>query len=345
MADSLNSPNISDLSEEQIIALFADSLSSADGIGIGDDSSVTEGPSGLKQFLSTDLIVEHVHFRRQDISAHFLGHKALAVNLSDIAAMGGRPNGFYLSLALPKELSVSWLRQFRDGLLALAKKHNILLLGGDTTRSQNDIIVNITITGVGKPRQVKLRSEAKVGDVLCVTGTLGDSAAGLKILSNPDQYAHLTKSERQQLLESHQQPKPEVEKGQWLSQEKAVHAMIDVSDGLLRDAHHIAQQSQCRLNIELEQLPLSQAFKSFYEKNGINKQAQEFAVAGGEDYRLLLAVAEDAVKDLQKRYKQKFSTILHQIGSVSKGDSEVEILRDGSPVEVKEQEFKHFKES
>ncbi|WP_138432053.1 thiamine-phosphate kinase [Fodinibius saliphilus] len=345
MADSLTSPNIGDLSEEQIIALFANSSSSPNEIGIGDDSSVTEGPRGLKQLISTDLIVEHVHFRRQEISPRFLGYKALAINLSDIAAMGGRPTGFYVSLALPKELSVNWLRQFRNGLVALAQEYDISLLGGDTTRSQNDIIINITIIGVGKPQQVKLRSDAEVGDILCVTGTVGDSAAGFEILSHPDQYTHLAKSVRQQLLGRHQEPEPEVEKGQWLAQEKTVHAMIDLSDGLLRDAYHIAHQSHCRIKIALEQLPLSRAFRSFYEKDGTHEQAQEFAVVGGEDYKLLLTVAKDGVKDLQKRYKQNFGTILHQIGSVSEGDSEVGMLRSGASVEIKEQEFKHFKGS
>ncbi|NGP88600.1 thiamine-phosphate kinase [Fodinibius halophilus] len=343
MADSLNPKNINELSEEQIINLFAESRHRDHGIGIGDDCSVTDGPNGVKQLVSTDLVIEQVHFRREDISPRALGSKALAVNLSDIAAMGGIPKGFYLSLALPKDLSAHWLTRFRDGLLVLAQRHNISLLGGDTTRSQNDIVISITITGTVKPKHLKLRSMAEPGDVLCVTGSLGDSAAGFKVLSHPDRYSYLSDANRKQLVEHHQEPKPEVAKGKWLAQMEAVHAMIDLSDGLIRDSRHIASQSRCGVDITLDRLPLSAPFKAFHRAQ--IEQAQDFAAAGGEDYKLLLAIAADDLEEIQKKFKQKFNTPLHQIGTMKKGEPQLRTLRDGAPIKLEEQQFKHFKGS
>lgn len=340
MADSSSQPSqtVADLGEERIIRRFTGSGTT----GIGDDCAVTEGPDGQKQLISTDLLIEDVHFRLEDIKPKDLGHKALAVNLSDIAAMGGTPDGFFLSLALPETLSVSWLDNFREGLMELAQKYEFPLLGGDTTRSLDDLMISVTITGRVNPQHLKLRSGAQPGDRLCVTGPLGDSAAGLSVLMSPQKYDSLSDQHREDLIRWHCRPEPAIRMGRWLGQQSAVHAMIDLSDGLLQDARRLAEQSNCGINIALDQLPLSPAFEAFCRIDQTPEQAQELAAAGGEDYRLLLAVGGEHLSAIARRFEQQFGGALYAVGTVESGSPEIRTLRNGSPVEIQQQEFKHF---
>lgn len=345
MTASLSSQHISDLSEQQVIGLFSHSPISDEGIGIGDDCAVIEGPDRRKRLISTDQLAENVHFRLDTIDAEDLGHKSLAVNLSDIAAMGGKADGFFLSIAFPETLSLNWLHEFRNGLTSLSHQYDVPLLGGDTSRSEKYVMISITIMGLVDSVYLKLRSTAKAGDRLCVTGSLGDSAAGLALLSQPQKYKSLSDKKRNKLIRSHCRPDPQVKEGQWLARQDGLRAMIDLSDGLLHDAGHIVEQSSCRININLDRLPLSKAFEEFCRIERSAEEAQEFAAAGGEDYELLLSVSENHIADVKSRFKQKFDKPLYEVGRVTEGENKVNTLRDDSPVEVKEQEFKHFKGS
>lgn len=333
---------VADLGEEQIIRRFTGSGLSAGITGIGDDCAVTEGPDGQKQLISTDLLIEDIHFRSGNIKPGDLGHKALAVNLSDIAAMGGTPDGFFLSLALPGSMPVSRLEGFREGLMELAQKYEIPLLGGDTTRSPGSFMISVMITGHAEPKHLKLRSGARAGDILCVTGPLGDSAAGLSALENPEEYKQLSEYHRNELLQWHFHPEPAVHQGHWLGRQAAVHAMIDLSDGLLNDARHLAEQSHCRITVSLDQLPLSPAFEAFGKIDRTSEQAQEFAAAGGEDYHLLLAVSKTRYPAVARQFEQRFGGALYAVGTVEPGAPEVCTLRNGSPVEIQQQKFQHF---
>ncbi|GAA5523140.1 thiamine-phosphate kinase [Aliifodinibius salicampi] len=342
MADSPSSQKISDLSEEEIIRLFSGSSIPRGAMGIGDDCAASEGPGGLERLISTDLLVEDVHFRLDSINAEDLGHKALAVNISDIAAMGGTSDGYFLSLALPGMVSINWLQRFRNGLTDLAQKYDIPLLGGDTTRSESHIMISVTIMGIVNPDSLKLRSMAEPGDRICVTGPLGDSVAGLKILSHPHKYQSLSDNHRKKLIQRHCKPDPAVYEGKWLGQQDEVHAMIDISDGLLSDVRHIAEQSDCKIEIALDRLPLTPAFEAFCSIEGTDKQARELAAVGGEDYQLLFSVAESHISDLKDQFREKFGKPLYDIGKVTKREPRIVTLWDGSPVEVNEQKFKHF---
>lgn len=334
--------SVADLGEEQVIQHFAGSVLPEGSIGIGDDCAVTDGAGGQKRLAGTDLLVEDIHFRAADINPKDLGHKALAVNLSDIAAMGGTPDGFLLSLALPGSLPVRWLDDFRDGLMELAGKHETPLLGGDTTRSPGNIVISIMIMGYTAAQHLKLRSEAQPGDKLCVTGPLGDSVAGLSILSNPGEHDDLSDSHRRNLIRWHCRPEPAVSRGRWLGEQPDVHAMIDLSDGLLRDARRLADQSSSCITISLDRLPLSLAFEAFCKRERSPEQAQELAAAGGEDYHLLLTVAGERCSRVTRRFERRFGTPLHVIGTVEAGLPEACMLRDGTPAEVRQQEYKHF---
>lgn len=337
--------SVAELGEEQIIQRFSGSALPEGTIGVGDDCAVTDGVGGRKQLIGTDLLIEDIHFRKSEISPKNLGHKALAVNLSDIAAMGGIPDSFFLSLAMPGSLTVHWLDDFRDGLMELAGKYGIPLLGGDTTRSPGSIMMSVMITGYADPTHLKLRSKAQPGDKLCVTGPLGDSAAGLSILTNPGKYEDLPESHRINLIRWHSRPEPAVLKGRWLGRQTDVHAMIDLSDGLLQDARRLAEQSRCRIRILLDQLPMSPAYAAFSEQVGSPEQAQELAAAGGEDYHLLLTVAGERYTGVARRFKQRFGSPLHIIGMVEEGSPEVHTFRSGTPVEIHQKAFKHFNRS
>lgn len=343
MADSPTSQqNISNLSEEEIIRLFSGSSIPRGALGIGDDCAAIQGSDGLERLISTDLLVENVHFRVDSIDPEDLGHKALAVNISDIAAMGGTSDGYFLSLALPGMVSVHWLQRFRNGLTSLAQKYDVPLLGGDTTRSESHIMISVTIMGIIDPDSLKLRSTAEPGDRICVTGPLGDSVAGLKILSHPQKYQFLSDIHSNKLIQSHCKPEPAVYEGKWLGQQDEVHAMIDLSDGLLNDVRHIAEQSNCKIEIALDRLPLSSAFQAFCSEEGTNNQHRELAAVGGEDYQLLFSVAENGFPDLKNQFREKFGKPLYDIGRVTKGEPSIVTLQDDSPVEVNNKEFKHF---
>ncbi len=335
---------VSDLGEEQIIRRFAGAGPDLPrGItGIGDDCAVTEGFGGQKQLIGTDLLIEGIHFRSEWTSYRDLGHKALAVNLSDIAAMGGRPENFFLSLALPASMPVDRLDGFREGLMELARKYEVPLLGGDTTRSPGAFMISVMITGRADPEHLKLRSGARDGDILCVTGPLGDSAAALSILEDPQKYSRVPEDHRSELLQWHFRPEPAVRQGRWLGEQPAVHAMIDLSDGLLSDARHLAEQSGCRITIALDQLPLSGDFKAFGKIGRTAEQLRELAAAGGEDYHLLMTVSQAQYSAVARQFEQRFGGVLHVVGTVESGSSEVRTLRNGSPVEIQQHHFQHF---
>ena len=246
--------------------------------GIGDDCAIIPQKTGLQTLVSTDMLVEGVHFLRDDISPQDLGWKAAAVNFSDIAAMGGKPVGTFLSIALPKDLPEEWADGFIGGFKALSDKFGAPLLGGDTTSSTGTICINVAILGECPCGKAKLRSEAKAGDLVCVTGCLGDSACGLRLIlegRTPDEY----------LLEKHHLPMPRVAEGLQLAGLDGVHAMMDISDGVASDLRHILKASGVGAEVDLSLVPMSPRMRACCEKYGWD--AAELAVSGGEDYELL----------------------------------------------------------
>lgn len=249
--------------------------------GIGDDVAVIEtyGTDGKCLLATTDLLIEDIDFKRSWADPFRLGKKALAVNLSDIAAMGGTPRYFLISLGLPRTTSLSFISSFYRGLKKAAKGYDVLLIGGDVSLSQK-IVINICVLGEGKKRNLLFRRGAKAGDDLFVSGTLGDSALGLKILQKSG-----LKGKPQRLIERHLSPVPRIKLGQALSQHRLATAMIDISDGLLLDTSHLLESSRVGACIWEERILLSRLYREqihFYSKN-----LYRFALSGGEDYELL----------------------------------------------------------
>jgi thiamine-monophosphate kinase len=255
--------------------------------GIGDDCAVTRGRPGWLRLVTTDLLVERVHFLRGAIHPRQLGAKALAVNLSDIAAMGGIPLDAYVSIAVPTNVPVEELDEIYAGLKLLAAEWDVNLLGGDTTASLADLVVNVALTGEVEEDRVLYRSGARPGDTLFVTGTLGDSRGGLDAILN----GRAAESDAaRELVRRHHEPRPHLREGRLVAACGLAHAMIDVSDGLSADLPHVCERSRVGVEVFEAQLPLSPELEAYASAHGADAAA--FALSGGEDYVLLLAGEE-----------------------------------------------------
>jgi thiamine-monophosphate kinase len=257
--------------------------------GIGDDCAIISGRDGFDTLISCDLLVEDKHFSLNYTPARSLGHKTLAVSLSDIAAMGGRPRFCTLSLAIPPHITDQFLDEFFAGLLALADRHGVVLIGGDTSGSSDKLVIDLNILGECRAGQAIRRDGAKPGDLIYVTGDLGASAAGLKLLQRG--YAPVTESPNQIeelmniAIQSHLRPSPRVDFAQTLALLQVATSMIDVSDGLSSDLNHICEESNVGAIVYSSAVPISPSVKA------IKQDGLHTALNGGEDYELLFTVS------------------------------------------------------
>jgi thiamine-monophosphate kinase len=249
--------------------------------GIGDDCAVLRLPPGFDSLVTTDFSLEGIHFRRDWHPPESVGHRCLARGLSDIAAMGGDPIAAFLSLALPRNLPQAWVGSFLRGLLGLAGKFGVTLAGGDTAESPNGILADIVVVGTAPTGTAILRSGARPGDRIYVSGELGGSAAALQQM----RLQQTTKKPRRKLNPAEYPrlflPEPRIELGRMLRQKGLVSAMIDTSDGLSTDLAHICEESSVGAEVEAEAIPRASVGKPAHEV------ALELALHGGEDYELL----------------------------------------------------------
>ena len=284
--------------------------------GIGDDCAIIPKDEEHDYAISTDMLVENIHFIRSKITPFELGYKTLAVNLSDLAAVGAKPLFSFLSIAIPNTVELDYLNQFLEGYKSLSEKHNTLLLGGDTTRSENNIVLNVTVIGETKKNKAKLRSMAKSDDIICVTDFLGDSGGGLKVILD-----NLPLSdETNYLINRHICPEPAVKEGIWLAEQKGVNAMIDISDGIASDLQHILNLSKKSAVIDLNKLPISPQLQTVANK--YNFDAIEQATSGGEDYKLLLTIDKNSFTNISQKYKAFFGKELFVIGNIMEDEQE-----------------------
>lgn len=254
-------------------------------LGIGDDAAVLDVPADRELVVTTDILVSGIHFL-PDVDPESLGHKALAVNLSDLAAMGAEPAWFTLNLVVP-EVDEKWLARFCDGLYALARRHEIQLVGGDTSRGP--LTVSVTAHGFVPHGQALRRSSAKPGDRIFVTGVLGD--AGLALAHQLGQ-RRLPEDDFRSLREQLERPLPRIAEGLVLRGLAA--AAIDVSDGLAADLGHILEESGVGADVALEQLPISVIYRKHFATTG-----WEAAIAGGDDYELCFTVAPGRLAEFE----------------------------------------------
>lgn len=315
---------LSELGEFGLVGEISRGFTVPEGVtGIGDDCAVIPQRDGTDTLISSDMLVEGSHFLMDDISPYRLGWKSAAVNLSDIAAMGGRPTATFLSFALPENLDAEWVREFIRGYRDISLRFSCPLLGGDTTSTPDRVCVCVTVLGECRHGASRLRSYAREGDIVCVSGPLGDSAAGLRLILNGAERDALA----DKLIERHYLPVPRVDEGIALAAVEGVHAMMDISDGVGSDLRHILKASGAGAEIDIAQLPLSGELREVCSREGWDPA--ELALCGGEDYELLFTVSPEAESSLPVRH--------YAIGRIVSGDG---ILWKGGDGDY--QGFRHF---
>ncbi len=293
-------------------------------LGPGDDAAVVEASGRIA--ISTDTLIEGVHFPGTT-AANRIGHRALAVNLSDLAAMGARPRWCTLALTLPVA-DEQWLQGFADGFHELARRYGVRLVGGDITRGG----LSITVQVIGEVGQRWLaRAGAHPGDDVYVTGTLGDSAAGLTVIN---EQAMDRGAAHAALADRFLRPRPRVREG--LALVELASAAIDVSDGLLADLGHICAASGCSAVVDVERLPLSAELLSVFPP----KAAEGFALAGGDDYELCFTASPARAADIESAFT-KLGTPLRRIGEVLAGHGVI-TRRDGEAFDSPARGYAHF---
>jgi thiamine-monophosphate kinase len=277
---------MSGIGEFELIEALARHLDPAvDGLGIGDDAAAWQPSPGALVVATTDMLVEGVHFRLEWTSPWDLGWKALAVNLSDLAAMGATPGRALVSVALlPGQAAL--VEEMYEGLSELARLTGTRVVGGDTVRTSGPLVVNVALIGEAEPGRLLRRDGAAPGDLLVLTGTVGGSAAGLALLLEGDR-DRLARPEAASLLAAHHRPQPRLAAGQALAH-LGLRCAIDVSDGVASEAWHLARAGGVAMRLDVDQLPLDPAAVALFGE----PKARELAVSGGEDYQLLFTAPE-----------------------------------------------------
>ena len=334
------------MNERQIIDQIAALTHRADERllkGIGDDCAVVAKDGRLVWLLTVDTMIEEVHFDRAFHPPKQLGRKAVAVNVSDIGAMGGRPLFALLSVGLPRTFDPAWFRAFAEGLAEACREYGCLLIGGDTVASPQGFNCSLTVIGEAAADRVVYRSGARPGDTVWVSGPLGLAAAGLALLRRglgdlADAFAPL--------LAKHLDPAARVELGRRLGESGLVHAMMDLSDGLATDLAHLCQQSGVRARIAARDLPISPALIEAARLTG--DDPEQWAIGGGEDYELLFTAAADGHDQVLELGRQ-CGLQLAPIGVIVEGRGVV-LLRqrtDGTCEEcgIAYQGYDHFRNS
>nr|WP_320049458.1 thiamine-phosphate kinase [uncultured Desulfuromonas sp.] len=302
-------------------------------LNIGDDCSATHIPEGKVLLTSKDLLIEEIHFRRCWTDMYSLGRKSAAVNLSDIAAMGGTPHHLYLGVGLPADLSLTELDNFSRGFLDEVEQAGACLCGGDTCRSPDTLIISVTVQGSISSTEMISRKTAQEGEALFVSGTLGDSSLALALLQrgeNPSDF----------LSQRHHRPTPRLALGQALAQQGIATSMIDISDGLLSDLSHILKQSGLGAHIDQQQIPLSNDVRTHLRHH---PEDEEFILQGGEDYELLFS-APSCCSDAIEALSHRLNLPLTRIGTLLNADQGLTLVQlNGQEKQVEAKGFNHFR--
>jgi thiamine-monophosphate kinase len=322
-------------------------------IGIGDDAAVLKiGPATLL-LATTDMLIEGVHFDLSTTDHYSLGWKSAAVNLSDIAAMGGLPRFCLTSLALPARIPVEAVMDFYRGFHALLRAHKTILVGGDTCSSKGGLVISVTALGEAKKRTIISRAGAKRGDRIFITGTPGDSGAGLELLRSGVRSQESearsqgaggrgqkpgVRSEdfNSELIERHLRPVPRVKWGRQLALSGCASAMIDVSDGLSSDLFHLCEESGTGALLFSDKIPLSPALLGSADR--LCKPPLHYALTGGEDYELLFTVPSARVRTLEKLHIPAT-----EIGTITAGNAVFLVNAAGKKTILKPTGYDHFK--
>jgi thiamine-monophosphate kinase len=289
---------------------------------IGDDAAAFMTEPDRLTLITTDLLVERIHFLRDAISGFDLGYKSLAVNLSDIAAMGGTAREAFVSIAIPDECHLI----------------DVNVLGGDTTRSKVDLIINIVVQGTVLKEELLCRDAAQPGDVIFSSGFLGDSKAGLHLILNAIDADTET---LEALLKAHLVPEPHLREGRFLARQSGVNAAIDTSDGLSSDLAHIVEESRVGARLFADKIPISENLKDFCTR--LDFRPLEFALSGGEDYTLLCTISPHRADKIAQAFQKEFKRPLFPIGEIIDQKKIELVYPDGKTKPITPTGWDHFK--
>ncbi len=304
---------------------------------IGDDCAVLPKDSKTDLVISTDLLVEDIDFRLAWAKPEFIGHKALAVSLSDIAAMGANPVWSMVSIGVPDKIwKTDFVERFYEGYLNLAEKYDVELIGGDVSKTPDKIVIDSIAAGEVSKGKAVLRSGAKPGDLIFVTGNLGGAAAGLKLLENGEKFAN---SAHENLLLRQLAPNPQIEIGEILGEKTLATAMIDLSDGLSSDLMHICRSSCVGAIIFVDKIPAESKILDFDFANFQNEGKTSLVLHGGEDFELLFTVPPKKNFQLEKSLKNHS---ISYIGEITVNAGIIELINDGKSLILEPEGFRHF---
>jgi thiamine-monophosphate kinase len=301
---------------------------------IGDDAAIWQPSRSHRSVITTDALIENVHFRRETMLLADIGWRAMAANMSDLAAMGARPLLATVALGLPRAMPQSDILELYRGMLEIATAHGCGIAGGDLIRAPQ-LLLSITAIGEARPSHIKGRAGARAGDIAAVTGPLGASRAGLHILEHPEK--ECDEQLRAQALRAHRRPQPRVAEGEWLAASSNVHAMMDISDGLSSDLARICAQSRCAAVIE--SVPVSWSASEIAKQLG--EDPQSYALAGGEEYELLVAVSARAFSYVSMRFSKRFGRPLLPVGRFREGTGAY-VLKGGREESLVPTGWNHF---
>ncbi len=300
-------------------------------IGPGDDAAAIEPVRGALEVLTTDAQVEGVHFDRRFVPPDAIGHRALAVNLSDLAAMGARPRAALLSLALPASLEITTFDQIIDGLLALAARYGVIIIGGNITQTPGPMILDVTAIGTVHRRKILTRAGARPGDEVYVTGSLGDAAAGLMRLRED---AHETSAAIRYL-----RPDPRVRAGLLLGRNRAATSCMDLSDGLADGVRQIAQASSVGITIDGRAIPITAESSKWLSRH--KQDPIDLALRGGDDFELIFTVRPTQAGRLRAVRRQLGDLPITRIGVVTRAPRL--LVKDGLRERELPEGYEHFR--
>lgn len=305
-------------------------------VGIGDDAAALLPTPRQLLLLTTDMLVESVHFDLATTTPWQLGYKSIAVNISDIAAMGGVPRHAVVSIAIPPSTSPDFVVNLYTGMKEICREFSVNIVGGDTVSSPRGIVINVTVSGEVEPVNLVRRSGAKPGDIVAVTGFLGNSAAGLSLLAAGEWEEY---DFAWSLVTAHLTPRPQVKAGQLLAACGAT-SMDDISDGLASEAHEIANASKVGIKLYANQIPLSADLRAAADKLG--KQALDWALYGGEDFQLVFTMEPEQYESFRKTYPD---VTVYKVGEVVEVEQGVTLVDEmGQVHEINARGYNHFRQ-
>ncbi len=304
------------MTEDELVAAIRERIAGVPAqrllLGIGDDAAAWQPSRSNRSVITTDALVEGVHFTRAAMSAYDAGWRALASNLSDVAAMGARPVLATVALGFPAGTDPAWLLACYDGIAALAERARCAIAGGDLTRAPA-IVLSVTVVGEVRASNLKRRDGALPGDVVAVTGQLGASRAGLRIALDHPELAG--EPELAEALAAFRSPRPRLREGRWLGASRSVRAMMDLSDGLSSDLIRLCAASGAGATIDT--IPVHDAARRAAART--RDDAERWALDGGEDFELLVTVEKRAFAHLAERFRAHFGRALLAVGRITEG--------------------------